>query len=173
MLFQTFQQRRGKVCGKAGSYSCNLLLRNRVQTTCTATGVAASCRCGRWQAGEESDPSENASRQVAAGFGVGIVARARAGAHSRRKEPWSTGRRLLRQAQRSTRKRPCACWAPALRDVSRGGLKLEKALEHGGFDPQGRICLDIGASTGGFSDCMLRHGAARVSPLIPATARWI
>ncbi len=49
-----------------------------------------------------------------------------------------------------------------LRYVSRGGLKLEKALEHWRIDLQGKACLDIGASTGGFSDCMLQHGAARV-----------
>jgi 23S rRNA (cytidine1920-2'-O)/16S rRNA (cytidine1409-2'-O)-methyltransferase len=49
-----------------------------------------------------------------------------------------------------------------LRYVSRGGLKLEKALEHWRIDLQGKVCLDVGASTGGFSDCMLQHGAARV-----------
>jgi len=49
-----------------------------------------------------------------------------------------------------------------LRYVSRGGLKLEKALEHWQIDLRGKVCLDIGASTGGFSDCMLQHGAARV-----------
>jgi len=49
-----------------------------------------------------------------------------------------------------------------LRYVSRGGLKLEKALEHWRIDLHGKVCLDIGASTGGFSDCMLRHGAAKV-----------
>ena len=49
-----------------------------------------------------------------------------------------------------------------LRYVSRGGLKLEKALEHWRIDLNGKVCLDIGASTGGFSDCMLQHGAARV-----------
>lgn len=49
-----------------------------------------------------------------------------------------------------------------LRYVSRGGLKLEKALEHWKIDLQGKTCLDVGASTGGFSDCMLQHGAARV-----------
>ena len=49
-----------------------------------------------------------------------------------------------------------------LRYVSRGGLKLEKALEHWRIDLRGKVCLDIGASTGGFSDCMLQHGAARV-----------
>ena len=49
-----------------------------------------------------------------------------------------------------------------LRYVSRGGLKLEKALTHWGIDLRQKICLDIGASTGGFSDCMLQHGAAQV-----------
>ena len=49
-----------------------------------------------------------------------------------------------------------------LRYVSRGGLKLEKALEHGKIDLHGKVCLDVGASTGGFSDCMLQHGAAKV-----------
>jgi 23S rRNA (cytidine1920-2'-O)/16S rRNA (cytidine1409-2'-O)-methyltransferase len=49
-----------------------------------------------------------------------------------------------------------------LRYVSRGGLKLEKALEHWRIDLHGKTCLDVGASTGGFSDCMLQHGAAKV-----------
>ncbi len=46
--------------------------------------------------------------------------------------------------------------------VSRGGLKLEAALEHFHIDASGRVCLDIGSSTGGFTDCLLQHGAARV-----------
>jgi len=49
-----------------------------------------------------------------------------------------------------------------LKYVSRGGLKLEKALEHWGIDVNGKTCLDVGASTGGFTDCLLQHGAARV-----------
>jgi 23S rRNA (cytidine1920-2'-O)/16S rRNA (cytidine1409-2'-O)-methyltransferase len=49
-----------------------------------------------------------------------------------------------------------------LRYVSRGGLKLEKALEHWSINLQDKVCLDVGASTGGFSDCMLQHGAAKV-----------
>ncbi len=48
------------------------------------------------------------------------------------------------------------------RYVSRGGLKLEGALRHFGVDPTNRVCLDIGASTGGFTDCLLQHGASRV-----------
>jgi 23S rRNA (cytidine1920-2'-O)/16S rRNA (cytidine1409-2'-O)-methyltransferase len=46
--------------------------------------------------------------------------------------------------------------------ASRGGLKLEGALEDFGIDVGGKICLDVGASTGGFTDCLLRHGACRV-----------
>ena len=49
-----------------------------------------------------------------------------------------------------------------LRYVSRGGLKLEKALEHWGIEVRGNVCLDVGASTGGFTDCLLQHGASRV-----------
>lgn len=46
--------------------------------------------------------------------------------------------------------------------VSRGGLKLAGALDHWGLDPAGLVCLDAGASTGGFTDCLLQRGAARV-----------
>ena len=46
--------------------------------------------------------------------------------------------------------------------VSRGGLKLAKAMDVFSLDLTGMICADIGASTGGFSDCMLQHGAAKV-----------
>jgi 23S rRNA (cytidine1920-2'-O)/16S rRNA (cytidine1409-2'-O)-methyltransferase len=49
-----------------------------------------------------------------------------------------------------------------LRYVSRGGLKLEKALDRWQMDLGGKTCLDIGASTGGFTDCMLQYGAARI-----------
>ncbi|NNG66767.1 TlyA family RNA methyltransferase [Caldanaerobacter subterraneus] len=46
--------------------------------------------------------------------------------------------------------------------VSRGGLKLEKALQLFGIDVRGKIALDVGASTGGFTDCLLKHGAQKV-----------
>ncbi len=49
-----------------------------------------------------------------------------------------------------------------LRYVSRGGLKLEKALATFGLNPAGLIALDVGSSTGGFTDCLLQHGAKRV-----------
>ena len=48
------------------------------------------------------------------------------------------------------------------RFVSRGGLKLAGALAHSGIDPRGMQCLDVGQSTGGFSDCLLQAGAAKV-----------
>jgi 23S rRNA (cytidine1920-2'-O)/16S rRNA (cytidine1409-2'-O)-methyltransferase len=49
-----------------------------------------------------------------------------------------------------------------LRYVGRGGLKLERALEHWRIALDGRACVDVGASTGGFTDCMLQHGASSV-----------
>ena len=49
-----------------------------------------------------------------------------------------------------------------LKYVSRGGLKLERALDHWKIVVEGITCLDVGASTGGFTDCLLQHGAARV-----------
>jgi 23S rRNA (cytidine1920-2'-O)/16S rRNA (cytidine1409-2'-O)-methyltransferase len=51
------------------------------------------------------------------------------------------------------------------RYVSRGGEKLAGALDRFGIDPTGRICLDVGASTGGFTDCLLQRGARRVYAL--------
>jgi 23S rRNA (cytidine1920-2'-O)/16S rRNA (cytidine1409-2'-O)-methyltransferase len=49
-----------------------------------------------------------------------------------------------------------------LKYVSRGGLKLEKALDHWQIDVTGKVCLDVGTSTGGFTDCLLQRGAARI-----------
>lgn len=57
------------------------------------------------------------------------------------------------------------------RYVGRGGLKLEAALDHFGIDPAGKLCLDIGASTGGFTDCLLQRGAARVYAIDAGTAQ--
>lgn len=52
--------------------------------------------------------------------------------------------------------------SPASKYVGRGGLKLEKALDEFHIFVDGYICLDVGASTGGFTDCLLQHGATRV-----------
>jgi 23S rRNA (cytidine1920-2'-O)/16S rRNA (cytidine1409-2'-O)-methyltransferase len=49
-----------------------------------------------------------------------------------------------------------------LKYVSRGGLKLERALHHWNIETAGKLCMDVGASTGGFTDCLLQHGAQRV-----------
>lgn len=57
--------------------------------------------------------------------------------------------------------------------VSRGGLKLEKALRcFPGFSVEEDRVLDIGASTGGFTDCLLKHGAARVYAIDVGTGSW-
>lgn len=50
----------------------------------------------------------------------------------------------------------------SLKYVSRGGLKLEKAMQEFAVDLKGKVCMDIGSSTGGFTDCMLQNGASRV-----------
>jgi len=62
--------------------------------------------------------------------------------------------RIRVDADLSVRERP--------RYVGRGGLKLEGALQEFALDPTGLICLDLGSSTGGFTDCLLQHGASRV-----------
>ena len=73
---------------------------------------------------------------------------------------WGTERvakpssRIPVDADLSVRERP--------RYVGRGGLKLEGALQEFALDPTGLICLDLGSSTGGFTDCLLQHGASRV-----------
>ncbi len=46
--------------------------------------------------------------------------------------------------------------------VGRGGLKMEAAIDHFGINPEGKVCLDVGASTGGFTDCLLQRGARKV-----------
>ncbi|MFI5267838.1 MAG: TlyA family RNA methyltransferase [Chloroflexota bacterium] len=57
---------------------------------------------------------------------------------------------------------PIEVVGPALPFVSRGGLKLQRALHAFAVDPRGKVCVDVGASTGGFTDCLLQAGAARV-----------
>jgi 23S rRNA (cytidine1920-2'-O)/16S rRNA (cytidine1409-2'-O)-methyltransferase len=59
-----------------------------------------------------------------------------------------------------------------IRYVSRGGLKLEGALEAFGISPEGRVCLDVGASTGGFTDCLLQRGAAHVLAIDVGTEQF-
>ena len=60
-----------------------------------------------------------------------------------------------------------------LKYVSRGGLKLEKAMNHFDIELQNKVCMDIGASTGGFTDCMLQNGASKVKyPLCDTGGYW-
>ena len=59
------------------------------------------------------------------------------------------------------------------RFVGRGGLKLEGALEHFGIDVTGWTCLDVGASTGGFTDCLLQRGAAKVHAIDVGTNQLV
>jgi 23S rRNA (cytidine1920-2'-O)/16S rRNA (cytidine1409-2'-O)-methyltransferase len=71
------------------------------------------------------------------------------------------GRRIEKAGQPLDPEAPLSVEKP-LPYVGRGGLKLEQALDEFGVDPAGLICADIGSSTGGFTDCLLQRGAARV-----------
>lgn len=62
---------------------------------------------------------------------------------------------------------------PETRYVSRGGLKLEAALRQFGIRPEGYICIDIGSSTGGFTDCLLQHGAKHVVAVDAGTNQMV
>ena len=62
---------------------------------------------------------------------------------------------------------------PETRYVSRGGLKLEHALKHFKIDPRELICLDIGSSTGGFTDCLLQNGAKKVIAIDSGTNQMV
>ena len=57
--------------------------------------------------------------------------------------------------------------------VGRGGFKIEGALKEFGIDPTGWICADLGASTGGFTDCLLKHGAAKVHAIDVGTNQLV
>ncbi len=71
-------------------------------------------------------------------------------------------RRLDKPGERVPRENALEVRGQALPFVSRGGLKLQAALDHFGVEVRGRVALDVGASTGGFSDCLLQRGATRV-----------
>ena len=72
------------------------------------------------------------------------------------------GRRADKAGQAVAEDAAIAVGQPPHPFVSRGGVKLAAALDHFGLDPAGRVCLDVGASTGGFTDCLLQRGAASV-----------
>ncbi|MEA2396674.1 MAG: rRNA (cytidine1920-2-O)/16S rRNA (cytidine1409-2-O)-methyltransferase [Thermoleophilaceae bacterium] len=74
------------------------------------------------------------------------------------------GRRADKPGQLVAGEVPLAVDAPPP-FVSRGGVKLANALDRLGLDPEGRRCLDVGASTGGFTDCLLKRGASHVVAL--------
>ncbi|HKX13396.1 MAG TPA: TlyA family RNA methyltransferase [bacterium] len=71
-------------------------------------------------------------------------------------------RRIEKSSQSFQAQDPIRVKGPDHPYVGRGGVKLAKALEDFGFDPADWVCLDVGASTGGFTDCLLQRGAKRV-----------
>jgi 23S rRNA (cytidine1920-2'-O)/16S rRNA (cytidine1409-2'-O)-methyltransferase len=75
---------------------------------------------------------------------------------------FSNDRRLDKAGQSVADETPLEVRGQTHPYVSRGGLKLEKALDHFAIPVEGRVALDVGASTGGFTDCLLQRGATRV-----------
>ena len=75
---------------------------------------------------------------------------------------YSDTRRLDKPGQQLAADAPLSVKGPAHPWVSRGGVKLAHGLDHFNIDPEGCVCLDVGASTGGFTDVLLKRGAARV-----------
>jgi 23S rRNA (cytidine1920-2'-O)/16S rRNA (cytidine1409-2'-O)-methyltransferase len=77
-------------------------------------------------------------------------------------EVFVRGQRIAKPGTMVAPDAPLEIVGATLRYASRGGLKLEGALEDFRIDPAGKICLDVGSSTGGFTDCLVQHGANRV-----------
>ncbi len=100
-----------------------------------------------------AETRSRAQALIIAGSIVGITASAKAGPSERRID--KPGEMLAVDTTLRLKGEP-------LKYVSRGGLKLEAALDQFSVKPEGRTCLDIGASTGGFTDCLLQRGARRV-----------
>jgi 23S rRNA (cytidine1920-2'-O)/16S rRNA (cytidine1409-2'-O)-methyltransferase len=90
-----------------------------------------------------------------------VPSRAKAQALLLAGQVWSGNERVEKAGQLLATDAPLRVAEPE-RFVSRGGYKLEGALKGLGVDVQGRVCVDVGASTGGFTDCLLQHGAAKV-----------
>ena len=91
-----------------------------------------------------------------------VESRARAQALILAGKVFSGERRIAKAGDALAADSPIEVRGPDHPWVSRGGLKLDHALQHFGLSPEGRVCLDVGASTGGFTDVLLAHGAAKV-----------
>ncbi len=91
-----------------------------------------------------------------------LKSRERAKEHIKKGEVTVNGRTVTKPAFEVSEEDEIVFTGEALKYAGRGGLKLEKALKVFGIGLNGRICMDIGASTGGFTDCMLQNGAALV-----------
>ena len=97
-----------------------------------------------------------------------LVAAGYAGGRDKAKELLATGQVLVngtavtKASRRITAEDTVTCGAPRQKYVGRGGLKLERAIQQAGLTLSGVTAMDVGASTGGFTDCMLQAGAAHV-----------
>jgi 23S rRNA (cytidine1920-2'-O)/16S rRNA (cytidine1409-2'-O)-methyltransferase len=116
---------------------------------------------GLWQRGQVTKASRQRLDQLLVERGL-ADSRARAQALVLAGAVFSGEQRLDKPGQGIRTDLPVEVRAPATPYVSRGGIKLAHGLDHFGIDPAGLVALDVGASTGGFTDVLLQRGARRV-----------
>src|SRR5689334_22544543 len=139
---------------------------------CYTEAAGRPCSAGEGQVSDDQLPPRRAARGKESRERLDVLlverglapSRERARAMIMAREVRVDGRMVDKPGTQVARSATCELAGPSaeLRFVSRGGLKLERALDAFGLDPAGRVCLDVGASTGGFTDVLLRRGAARV-----------
>jgi 23S rRNA (cytidine1920-2'-O)/16S rRNA (cytidine1409-2'-O)-methyltransferase len=158
---RSFQHHGGKVCGKAGHYCCNRLLTNRFNIL-----HCNGCEPHRSYAGPSVIPTARGILKTR--LDKLLVERGLTPSRERAQALILAGKVLVNE-QRIDKAGASIGTDARLRllgedfpYVSRGGLKLERALDHWQIDLARRVCLDVGASTGGFTDCMLQRGSAKV-----------
>jgi len=155
---QSFQHLRGKFCGKEGKYQPKWFAEKRFYTL-----HCSECWHFRGTNGDETTLKIRLDKLL---VDRGLAAsRERAQALILAGKVLVDDQKLEKAGSQVSVDSAIRLLADDLRYVSRGGLKLEGALEHWHIDLRGKVCLDVGASTGGFTDCMLQHGAARVTAI--------
>lgn len=157
---RSFQHHGGKVCGKAESNSCNFRLTNRF--------YILHCKGCEPNSEIRPDPQLVVDIPLKTRLDKLLVDRGLTPSRERAQALILAGKVLVNEQKVDKAGAAIDPGASVrllgddLRYVSRGGLKLEKALDHWQIDLKRKVCLDVGASTGGFTDCMLQHEAARV-----------
>ncbi|MGA8441968.1 MAG: TlyA family RNA methyltransferase [Candidatus Sulfotelmatobacter sp.] len=164
-LEKSFQHNRGKFCGKAQHYLCKWFSKKWFSTLHRSECWHFRGKCAKPR---HADPYIVDGATVKLRLDKLLVDRCLVASRDRAQALIIAGKVLVNEQKVDKAGAQVAFDAAVrllggdLKYVSRGGLKLEYALEHWNIDVQGKICVDVGASTGGFTDCLLQRGAERV-----------